>query len=139
MITVEEWFRENCEKMNDNQILSFLSRNSADLSDSFLREFREYFTSDEIICMTDPDINFLRELIVDDCKYYIDTKKWKEKQVEEFKDYVNWYHAFENNWNLSEDFIDKWKDKVKNIDQTRKNRYENMKWDPEYLNTSYYF
>lgn len=133
MTTAEEWFKDNWEKMGENEIQSFLSRHSAHLSESFLREYADYFITDDIIVFTDPNINFLRELMKNDCKYYIDTKKWNGRQVEEFKDYVNWYHAFENNWNLSENFIDKWKEKVLDVEEERKIRYENMKWDTDYL------
>lgn len=138
MTTAEEWFRDNWEKMGENEIQSFLSQHSAHLSESFLREYADYFITDDIIVFTDPNINFLRELIKNDCKYYIDSKKWNGRQIEEFKDYVRWNYVFESNFNIDDDFINKWNEKVPNIEQSKRNRFENMKWDPEYL-TSYYF
>lgn len=131
-LTVEQWFRDNWTKMEDKGITIFLLKYCDILSESTVREFKDYFpTNDDVIFKVSDNIDFIRELVSTGCTYWVNGFKLTEKQVEEFRDRVNWYEVFQNNFIISEQFIDKWSDKVENIEFVRKRRYEKMEWDPE--------
>ena len=130
--SVEDWFRENWEKFEDDfSMESFMIRNSDAFSESFLREFKDVIGKNLIVFYTKPNIDFLREL---NPINHTGEANWTERQIEEFRDYVRWYDMFIHNWNLSNDFIKKWINEVHGtfddiIIERNKNRYDN---DPEY-------
>lgn len=130
---IEEWFRETWEKFQDPlSIELFFIRNLEYFSDSFIREFKDLITIKNIMLYNNSDFNFIREFATNNnINCFVEGKNFDEKQVEEFKNYVNWYDIFETNFNITETFIDKWSDKVDYIDKVRNRRYEKMKWDPE--------
>lgn len=130
-ISIEDWFRENWEKFEDDfSMESFMIRNFYAFSESFLREFQDVIGKDLIIFYTKPGIDFLREL---NPVGHVGETNWTEKQIEEFRNKVSFYEMFGHNWNISEDFIEKWKERVHNFDEVVRERYLN-RWqeDREY-------
>ena len=133
----EDWFRENWQTFESRFAMDqFLQKNINNFSESFLREFRDIFTADDIILMdSHASFDFIREF--KNSTYVnvrFEERQWDEKQLEEFRDNVKWYDMFTHNWNLSNDFIKKWKNEVHGtfddiIIERNKNRYDN---DPEY-------
>ena len=128
----EEWFRANWEKFEDDfSMESFIIRNSGAFSESFLREFKDVIGKDLIVFHTKPNIDFLRELKP---VGHIGEKDWTERQIEEFRDHVRWYSMFTHNWNISNEFIEKWINEIHAklddiIIERNQNRYND---DPEY-------
>lgn len=128
----EEWFRANWEKFEDDfSMENFIIRNSEAFSESFLREFKDVIRKDLIIFYTKPNIDFLRELKPIG---NIGERNWTERQIEEFRDYVKWYNMFTHNWNISNEFIEKWISEIHAklddiIIERNQNRYND---DPEY-------
>lgn len=121
--TPEEWFRENWEKFESSlAVENFFIRNVHSFSESFIREFKDFFNIDDIIFYTNPSIDFIREL---NPNCYVGERDWNERQIEEFGDRIRWYDMFIHNWNISDEFINKWGNLVSDLEEIKSERNQN--------------
>ena len=130
-LTAEEWFRENWEKFENKMAFnSFLLRNADSFSESFLREFQDCFELEDIIFYTNPSVDFVREL---NPSCFVGENYWSEKQIEEFRDRIRWYDMFTHNWNIGDDFMNRWGNELHDLAGVLQERHINrINNDPAY-------
>lgn len=131
-IEFEDWFREHWEEMKDEDLIYQVRSHAYNFSESFLREFKDVLGIDYILLNIEPSIDFLREFF-DEYHYWFSKSSWNEKTIEEFKKKVDFGRMIESNFNISDEFINKWREEVTNFDKVIIERNQNRyRYDPEY-------